>query len=180
MIVLGIDPGSLHTGYGLIEAERGGERLITCGVLHFSGDDDHQLRLKQIYDGLSTIVEEHLPDECAVEMPVYGHNPQSLLKLARAQSAAMLVALNRGIPVAQYTPAAVKKSATGLGNATKEQVYRMIASVLKLDARVGYDASDALAVALCHAHRVAGGAPSAGKVTDWAAFVKANPGRIKG
>lgn len=178
MIVLGVDPGTNHTGYGVIEVTRGRERLVACGTLHLKPTEDHQTRLKQIYDGLTEVAEAHRPDEAAVEMPVYGQNPQSMLKLGRAQAAAMLVALNRGVPVTQYTPTEVKKAVTGTGAATKEQVWRMVASILKVEDRVGYDASDALAVALCHAHRATLGAGP--RHAGWAAFLKANPGRVKG
>ncbi len=185
MVILGIDPGSRVAGYGLIKVEDDGEeRLLECGVLRFKSTDSHQLRLKQIYDRLLALVEACPPDECAVEMPVYGRNPQSMLKLGRAQAAAMLVALNRGIPVTEYTPKAVKKSVTGNGNASKQQVAFMVRSVLGIgqDAALGLDASDALAVGLCHAHRLAGGTggATAKKHGGWASFVQANPGRVKG
>lgn len=186
MVILGIDPGSRAAGYGLLEIEdEGGEqRVLGYGVLRFDASDSHQLRLKQIYDRLMEVVEAHPPDECAVEMPVYGRNPQSMLKLGRAQAAAMLVALNRGIPVTEYTPKEVKKSVTGNGNASKQQVAFMVRSVLEVgkEAAMGLDASDALAVGLCHAHRLAGGGAGAKakKHGGWASFVRANPGRVKG
>lgn len=181
MIVLGIDPGSRHTGYGVLDIEGGRERLVEYGVLHLDGHGSHQLRLKQIYDRLTGVVGRCLPDECAVEMPVYGQNPQSMLKLGRAQAAAMLVALNHQIPVTQYTPKEVKKSVTGNGNASKEQVRFMIQHLLEAGTRddgkpLGLDASDALAVALCHAHRLSHGATQ--KFKNWESFVRANPGRV--
>ncbi len=185
MRILGIDPGSNHTGYGLVDAGRGPERLVTCGILHLDPKDDHPARLLKINEGLSALIDEHKPDEMAVEMPIFGRDPQALLKLGRAQAAAMLAALQRGLPVAQYTPAEVKKAVTGNGNATKETVYRMIEAMMTLTGRVGYDATDALAVAICHSnHRRHGaggpGAPGATRAKDWAAFIKANPGRIRG
>ena len=179
MIVLGIDPGSRHTGYGVVEVQGSVERVLDYGVLHLDATGSHQLRLKQIYDRLEALVEQHLPDECAVEMPVYGRNPQSMLKLGRAQAAAMLVALNREIPVTQYTPKEVKKSVTGNGNASKEQVWYMVRAILGItdaDPKLGLDASDALAVGLCHAHRLSHGATRRHK--NWASFARANPDRI--
>lgn len=178
MIVLGIDPGSRHTGYGVLDIEGGQERLVEFSVLHLDAHGSHQLRLKQIYDRLSGVIRRHLPDECAIEMPIYGQNPQSMLKLGRAQAAAMLVALNHQIPVTQYTPKEVKKSVTGNGNASKEQVRFMVKSLLTIDAReeVGLDAADALAVALCHVHRLSHGATE--KFKNWESFVRANPSRV--
>ncbi len=178
MVVLGIDPGSRCAGYGVIEVEGRTERLVDYGVLRFDGEDSHQLRLKQIYERITSVIKTHLPDECAVEMPVYGRNPQSMLKLGRAQAAAMLGALNRGIPVTEYTPAVVKKSVTGNGNASKQQVAYMVRSMLAVDdaAEMGLDASDALAVGLCHVHRLHRGA--AEQHTSWGSFVRANPNRV--
>lgn len=179
MRILGVDPGSQHTGYGLVEIEGGRERLIAYGTLHLDVTEAHQDRLKELYDRLSAVVAQTLPDECAVEMPVYGKNPQAMLKLGRAQAAAMLVALNRQIPVTQYTPAEVKKSVTGNGGASKEQVAYMVRAMLELkpEEPMGLDASDAVAVALCHAHRRAHGATRQHK--NWSAFVRDNPGRLR-
>ncbi|GIV59962.1 crossover junction endodeoxyribonuclease RuvC [Rhodocaloribacter litoris] len=184
MIVLGVDPGSRVTGYGVIEVEDGRERLVEYGVIRLTGGaherDDHQLRLRHLYDRLTQVIERCLPDACAVEMPVYGRNPQSMLKLGRAQAAIMLAALNREVPVVEYPPAEVKKSVTGQGNATKEQVWYMVRAILALDEaapRETLDASDALAVALCHAGRLGRGT-SRQPYKDWAGFVRAHPDRI--
>ncbi len=179
MLILGIDPGSQHTGYGFVEVEHGRETLVAQGTLHLDTSGEHQDRLKELYDRLSALVEANPPDECAVEMPVYGKNPQSMLKLGRAQAAAMLVALNRQIPVTQYTPTEIKKAVTGNGGASKEQVGYMVRTLLKLpaDVEMGLDASDALAVALCHAHRRAHGSTRQHK--NWAAFIRDNPGRVR-
>lgn len=179
MIVLGIDPGSRRTGYGVVEIHGAGEKLIEYGVLSLDVHDNHQLRLKKIYDRLIQVIDRCLPDICAIEMPVYGQNPQSMLKLGRAQAAAMLAVLNRGIPVIQYTPKEVKKSVTGNGNASKQQIWFMVKSILSIDDSnqpLDHDASDALAVALCHAHRNAQGSPQSHK--NWKSFIEANPGRI--
>lgn len=180
MIVLGIDPGSRHTGYGLLAVEGGQEELLAYGVVHLPEEDAHQLRLKKLYDALEVLIEAHHPDECAVEMPVYGRNAQSMLKLGRAQAVAMLAALNRQIPVTQYTPKEVKKSVTGNGNAAKEQVWFMVRALLDItdaDPELGLDASDALAVALCHGRRLSHGPTN--KFKSWASYVQANPGRVR-
>jgi len=178
MIVLGIDPGSQFTGYGVIEVEDGGERVIEFGVLRLDETADHHLRLKDIYDRVTACIDRCMPDECAIEMPVYGRNPQSILKLGRAQAAAILAALNRQIPVAQYTPKEVKKSVTGNGSASKQQVWYMVRALLSIaeSEEMALDASDALAVGLCHAHRGEIGTRS--KSESWEAFVRENPERI--
>jgi crossover junction endodeoxyribonuclease RuvC len=180
MILLGIDPGSRCTGYGLIRIERRQMALIEYGVLRLDGTQSHEWRLKHIYDRVTEVIERHLPDECAIEMPVYGSNPQSMLKLGRAQAAAMLAVLNRGLPVVQYTPKEVKRAVTGVGSAAKEQVAFMVRKLLAIgdENALDLDASDALAVALCHGHRK-GERPS-GHGKSWEHFVRDNPGRVVG
>lgn len=178
MIVLGVDPGSQVTGYGFIEIVSNKERLIECGVITLTGQPNHQLRLKLVYEQLNKLIAQHLPDSCAVEMPVYGKNAQSMLKLGRIQAAAMLAALNLEIPVVQYTPKEVKKSVTGNGNASKEQVQYMVRSLLSIEEtlEMGLDASDALAVGLCHVQR--NRIPDSAGPKSWRAFISENPDRI--
>ncbi len=182
LTVLGVDPGSRATGYGIVDVGRGAgrEQAVAFGVLRLDPDDAHPDRLKAIYDGLTALLAEHAPDVVAVEMPVYGRNPQSMLKLGRAQAAAMLAGLNAGRPVVQYTPAEVKKSVTGHGNASKQQVGFMVRSILSLarDAALPHDAADALALALCHGQRRAHDGQSA-HYTGWASFVASNPDRVQ-
>lgn len=176
MIVLGIDPGSLYTGYAVIETEKGIERVLEYGVLRLAQQDDHFLRLKQIYERISAVIDSTLPDVCAVEMPVYGKSAQAMLKLGRAQAAAVLAALNREIPITQYTPKEVKKAVTGNGNAAKEQLWYMLQQTLHLTEHKGLDASDALGVALCHIWR--GAHQNQGNFKNWKDFVAANPNKI--
>lgn len=179
MIVLGIDPGSRHTGYGVVQVEGSREVVIEYGILHLDSQSSHQARLQRIYTRIDQVVERCLPDACAIEMPVYGRDPQAMLKLGRAQAAAMLAVLNREVPVVEYLPKEVKKSVTGNGNASKEQVWFMVKSILSIDDAehpLGLDASDALAVALCHAHRLARG--PANPYTNWSSFIAANPDRV--
>lgn len=179
MIILGIDPGSQVTGYGVIEADGRRRRLLEFGVVNARDKNDANLRLLEIHGRIGDLIERHLPDECAVEMPVYGNNPQSMLKLGRAQAAAILAALNRQLPVVQYTPKEVKKSVTGNGAATKEQVRYMVCTLLSMevDTAMGLDSSDALAIGLCHAHR-RGGPRSGGATKTWESFVRENPDRV--
>lgn len=179
MIILGIDPGSNITGFGVVESGDNGEQLLETGVIRLSETKDHPLRLKKIHESVLELIDEFNPDLCAVEMPVYGNNPQSMLKLGRAQAAAMLAALNRQIPVTEYTPKEIKKAVTGNGNASKEQVRFMVETMLKMPkgASITMDASDALAVALCHIHR--GATHSDATYKNWDAFARANPDRLK-
>ncbi len=179
MIILGIDPGSNITGFGVVRVDGRDELLVDCGVIRVRGKSDHSLKLKQIYESVCELIAIHHPDYCAIEMPIYGNNPQSMLKLGRAQASAMLAALNHQIPVTEYTPKEVKKAVTGNGNASKEQVRYMIETILKMssDQSPTMDASDALAVALCHIHR--GAAESKGSYRNWDAFARTNPERLR-
>lgn len=176
MIILGVDPGTRATGYGVIEVVGSKERPIAHGVITPGGGGDG-LHLDRIYQGLIEVLDDTKPDECAIEMPVYGKNAQSMLKLGRAQAAAMLAALHREVPVTQYTPSEIKKSVTGNGNASKEQVGLMVRSVLDLREIQRHDAADALAAAICHAHRVQPGPQ--GTFKDWKSFVAAHPDRVR-
>jgi len=179
MIVLGIDPGSRITGYGVIVVEGNKERLVEYGALILDLQAHHHLRLKQIYDRMEKVIDRCMPDACAIEMPVYGRNPQSMLKLGRAQAVAMMAALNRQIPVVEYKPKEVKKAVTGVGNATKEQMWLMIRSILQIEEsrpKDTLDASDALAVALCHAHRFHDG--DTGQYKNWDSFLREHPDRL--
>jgi len=183
MIILGIDPGSRRTGYGVIEVPDPGsksrdQRVVEFGVLDVTDSDDAHLRLQSVYHRVSDVIARRLPDECAIEMPVYGKNAQAMLKLGRAQAAAILAALNNGVPVAQYTPKEVKKSVTGNGAADKQQVRYMVRTLLTITSneRMSLDSADALAIGLCHAHRRRS-APN-GVTRSWEAFVSENPDRI--
>lgn len=176
MIILGIDPGSLRMGYGVVRVEGRTCSAVDYGVWNLASKPDHADRLKAIYENVAALIDERSPQVCAVEMPVYGKNPQSMLKLGRAQAAAMLAALHADIPVAQYTPKTVKQSVTGNGNAAKEQVRYMVERLLVFSApakALRHDASDALAIALCHSHR---SVPQ--RYADWSAFLRENPGRV--
>ncbi len=184
MIVLGVDPGSRFTGYGVVDVSGSTSVVVDYGVFALDGGGDHHLRLREIYDNITALIERCKPDECAIEMPIYGKNAQSMLKLGRAQAAAILAALNRDIPVVQYTPKEVKKAVTGNGAASKQQVWYMVRSILAInddESKMGLDASDVLAVVLCHAHRGAVPGKTSTKTSGsggWASFVRDNPGRV--
>ena len=183
-IILGIDPGTLFMGYGLLHIIHNKPQVITLGVITLSKYESHYLRLARIFSRISGLIEEFTPDEMALEAPFYGKNVQSMLKLGRAQGVAMAAALSRDIPIAEYTPTQVKQSITGVGSASKEQVATILAKTLSLPqepAGKAFDATDALAIALCHFYRSSN--PLSGsdaKISSWEEFVKANPGKIKG
>ncbi|MEM6643388.1 MAG: crossover junction endodeoxyribonuclease RuvC [Bacteroidota bacterium] len=178
-VILGIDPGTNVMGYGLILCQRSKISIIQFGVIHLSKYQNHELKLKKIYGRVTELINEYLPDEVALEAPFYGKNVQSMLKLGRAQGVAMAAALNKEIPIHEYAPKRVKQSVTGNGNASKEQVAAMIQQLLKLkEVPKLLDATDALAVALCH-HFTSKLGLSPGKKGGWKSFITDNPGRIK-
>lgn len=177
LVVLGIDPGTLITGYGIV-ARRGAEiRLVGCGTITNDSGQSMPLRLQKIYHDLSNIIGIYRPDEAAIESAFYGKNAQSALKLGHARGVSILAAVERQIPTSEYSPREVKRAVVGNGSASKEQVQFMIRSLLSLNrASMLHDASDALAVAICHLHRMI--APKA-KHKDWKSFILAHPERVK-
>lgn len=168
-------------GYGIIEVMGSKIKLLQYGVVHVGkyDKDDHALKLKKIYDKVGQLIEEFMPDYVAIEAPFYGKNIQSMLKLGRAQGVALAGALARGIPIIEYSPKKIKQSVTGNGNATKEQVAFMLQRMFNLaDMPEFFDATDALAVALCH-HYQNKTVFSKTTKNNWDAFIKENPGRVK-
>lgn len=150
MIVLGIDPGSRITGYGIIEQQ--GNRLVHVdnGAIFTDSAKDFAGRLKQIFDGLTAVIAHFHPDEAAVENIFFSTNVQSALKLGQARGVAIVAAVNAGLPVAEYTALQVKQAVVGQGRAEKGQVQKMLKALLGLPEVAQADASDALAVAVCH------------------------------
>ncbi|WP_026947837.1 crossover junction endodeoxyribonuclease RuvC [Algoriphagus marincola] len=178
-IILGIDPGTNVMGYALIVTEGKQYKLLQYGVIHLKKYGTHELKLKKIFERITGILEEFLPDSVALEAPFYGANVQSMLKLGRAQGVAMAAALAREIPITEYSPKKVKQSVTGNGNASKEQVAAMLQTLFKLEEIPKMlDATDALAVALCH-HFHEGRIQSRGRAAGWKSFIEENPGRVK-
>jgi crossover junction endodeoxyribonuclease RuvC len=180
-IILGIDPGTLIMGYGIIEVN--GTRVIMkeMAVLRLSGKTGNHERLQLIHQKVEELIIKHRPHEFAIEAPFFGKNVQSMLKLGRAQGVAIAAAMTAGIPVTEYSPKKVKQSVTGNGNAGKEQVWKMLQQILTLDEKpISYDATDALAVALCHHFQISS---VLGKVSrgfkGWEDFIRKNPGRLR-
>jgi crossover junction endodeoxyribonuclease RuvC len=178
-IILGIDPGTTVMGYGIILTEGKKYKLLQYGVIHLKKYETHELKLKKIFERITGIIDEFLPDSVALEAPFYGVNIQSMLKLGRAQGVAMAAALARDIPITEYSPKKVKQSVTGNGNASKEQVAAMLQTLFNLtELPKMLDATDALAVALCH-HFHDGRVQSRGRNEGWKSFIQENPDRLK-
>jgi len=176
-IILGLDPGTNVMGYGIILIRGSKYELLQFGVIHLSKYPNHEVKLKKIFERVSSLIEEFSPDEVAFEAPFYGKNIQSMLKLGRAQGVAMAAALSREIPITEYAPKKVKQSVTGNGNASKEQVAEMLKTLLKFkETPKLLDATDALAVALCHHFQ---GGNKQKSATSWKTFLSNNPKRLK-
>ena len=176
-IILGLDPGTSVMGYGIILVKDKKLRLLQYGVIKLNKYTNHELKLKKIYERVLNLIHEFSPDEVALEAPFYGKNVQSMLKLGRAQGVSMAAALSVGIPINEYAPKKVKQSVSGNGNASKEQVAKMINQLLKMELKPEFlDATDAVAVAICHYFQ---GGNQNKSPKSWKAFINDNPGRVK-
>ena len=187
MIILGVDPGTLVTGFGVIEAERGTYSVLTYDVVKNTSDRSMPVRLKQIYDRICRIIKQYHPDEFAIETAFYGKNAQSALKLGHARGVSILAAVNFQIPTTEYSPREIKKAVTGNGAASKQQVQFMVKSQLRLrEAPKFYDASDALAIALCHSFQIMNNKvnsrhtqiPGLKSHRTWSDFIHTHPERV--
>ncbi len=186
-IILGVDPGTLVMGYGLVQQKGKELSIIRMGVLKLNKLENQAMKLKTIFERMLEIVEEYKPDEMAIEAPFYGKNVQSMLKLGRAQGVAMAAALYRDIPIFEYAPRTIKQTITGNGSASKEQVCKMLQAMLKFEEMPKYlDATDALAAAVCHyldrGKDVNYTKPKHSRKSSsaqWAQFVQENPDRLK-
>jgi len=155
MRILGVDPGTLVTGFGVLEKNGSEYKVLDFGCVKLSSRDGFPKRLKKIYDELSNVIKRHRPDEFAIEDLFYAENAKVALKMGHARGVAILAAANHQIPTAEYSPREVKMSVVGNGGASKQQVQKMIQQLLKLQQPPEpIDASDALAVAICHSHRI--------------------------
>ncbi len=178
-------------GYGLISVSKNTISLLEMGVLQLSKHDDHAERLKLIFTKLESLINVHKPNAVAIEAPFFGKNVQSMLKLGRAQGVAIAAAMMKGLYAHEYAPRKIKQSITGRGNATKEQVWQMLQHILKFEDDIRFmDASDAVAVALCHHFQnrlpKVGDTkaklipkPKKGKAASWESFLQQHPGRVK-
>jgi crossover junction endodeoxyribonuclease RuvC len=166
-------------GYGLICVELHQTTFIEMDVLHVPARMDAYERLELIHITVQKLIQKFKPDEFAIEAPFFGKNVQSMLKLGRAQGVAIAAAIQSGIPVSEYAPRKIKQSITGNGNAGKEQVWKMLQQILKIHMEIDrFDASDALAVALCHHYQFRSPVSAGKKLSGWGEFIAKNPGRV--
>lgn len=180
-VVLGIDPGTIVMGYGILVIEGSKPRMEAMGVLQLNKLEDHYMRLRKIFERVTSLIDQYHPDELAIEAPFFGKNVQSMLKLGRAQGVAMAAALERDIPIFEYAPLKIKMSITGSGNASKEQVAGMLQRILHIPASSmlpQMDATDGLAAALCHYYQT-NNPLSEKKYTGWKDFISKNPGKVR-
>lgn len=177
-IILGIDPGTTVTGYGIINTTGQQMTLVALGIFELSKYNDHFLILRHIFERTLSLIDQYKPDELAIEAPFYGKNVQSMLKLGRAQGAAVSAALYRDLPIFEYAPKKIKMAITGEGNASKEQVAGVLNRLLKIQETPEYlDATDGLAAAVCHFYQrdlPLGSATYKG----WKDYIKKNPGKL--
>jgi crossover junction endodeoxyribonuclease RuvC len=178
--LLGVDPGTNILGFAIIEVKGKKLHLLELGVVHLKQFKEQELKLKRIFERIQVIIDVYGPREMAIEAPFYGKNPQSMLKLGRAQGVAMAAAITKDLEITEYSPKKIKQSVTGNGNAAKEQVAAMLTQTFRIDLSDHYlDATDALAAAVCHYYQ-SKAFPGGGKrYSGWDAFVKNNPNRIK-
>jgi crossover junction endodeoxyribonuclease RuvC len=180
-IIIGIDPGTNVMGYGILGVKGKKPEMIMMGVIELNKFESHYLRLARIFERVSGLIEQYLPDEMAIEAPFFGKNVQSMLKLGRAQGVAMAAALNRDIPIAEYEPRKIKMAITGSGAASKEQVKEMVRRILNIPQEnmlPQLDATDALAAALCHFYESTRPQVEKG-CRSWKEFIAKNPDKIK-
>lgn len=178
-IILGIDPGTTIMGFGLIKVVGKKMHFLQLNELQLQKYKDHYLKLKLIFERTVELIDTYNPDEIAIEAPFFGKNVQSMLKLGRAQGVAMAAGLSREVPITEYSPKKIKMAITGNGNASKEQVAKMLQSLLNLKTLPkNLDSTDGLAAAVCHFYN--SGRVDVGKnYSGWASFVKENQNRVK-
>ncbi|HXI00587.1 MAG TPA: crossover junction endodeoxyribonuclease RuvC [Sphingobacteriaceae bacterium] len=178
-IILGIDPGTAVMGYGLLKEVKNQIELISLGIIKLDHLDDHPLKLQRIFEKTVALIDEYHPDCLAIEAPFYGKNIQVMLKLGRAQGVAMAAALSRNLPIFEYSPRKIKQSITGNGNSGKEQVSAMLQTLLKFKETPEFlDATDGLAVAVCHSFQRISTSSGSKSYSGWGAFVKDNQKRV--
>jgi len=178
-IILGIDPGTIIMGYGVIRSEGNNPVLMDMGVLSLQKENDPFSKLQKIFIRTIDLIDRYLPDELAIESPFYGKNVQSMLKLGRAQGVAIAAALSRSLPVFEYAPRKIKLSITGVGNASKEQVASMLGHIFSLnELPKNLDATDGLAAAVCHFYQRQMNIDHPSE-KSWKAYIRKNPGKLK-
>ncbi|MCX6150970.1 MAG: crossover junction endodeoxyribonuclease RuvC [Ignavibacteriales bacterium] len=176
MIILGVDPGTICTGFGIIKQDLSEIKIIAQGVIKPSPFKPLPIKLEVIYDELDKLIKKFRPDEFAIETAFYGKNVQSAMKIGYARGVSLLAAVHNKVPTTEYSPREIKKSVVGNGAASKSQVQYMITHLLNLKKeKMAFDESDALAVAVCHSFKIKSLTPKSG---SWKDFIKANPERV--
>lgn len=181
-IILGIDPGTNVMGYGVIKCVGQKASMLAMGIIDMRKEDDVYLKLGHIFERVTGIIDEYLPDEMAIEAPFFGKNVQSMLKLGRAQGVAIAAAIHHSIPIHEYAPTKIKMALTGTGSASKEQVAGMLQRILgiaKDDMPKFMDATDALAAAYCHFIQISSPVSSSKAYSGWKDFINKNKDRVK-
>ena len=177
-IILGIDPGTTIMGFGLIKVINKKMKLIEMDELKLIKIKDHYVRLKLIFEKTIELIDKHKPDEISIEAPFFGKNVQSMLKLGRAQGVAMAAGLSREIPVTEYSPKKIKMAITGNGNASKEQVAKMLQNLFSIkELPKNLDSTDGLAAAVCHFYNNES-ISTEKKYSGWSSYIKNNPKKI--
>jgi crossover junction endodeoxyribonuclease RuvC len=177
-IILGVDPGTTIMGYGVILCKGNKMELVDLGVVRMEKLENQALKLKKIFEETTALAAKHMPDEFSIEAPFFGKNVQSMLKLGRAQGVSIAAALYRDIPIFEYSPKKIKMSITGNGNASKEQVAKMLQQLLSIkELPKLLDATDGLAAAVCHHFQSGSAGSPAAKYNGWGAFISKNPER---
>jgi len=178
--LMGVDPGTNFLGVAVVDMEGNDYKLIHVDTLNLKSLPDQQSKLKEIFLQLQELIETYLPSSLAIEAPFYGKNVQSMLKLGRAQGVAMAAGITMGLDIHEYAPKKIKQAITGNGNASKEQVSAMVENLLKVKInQKDYDASDAIATAICHGFQLSNVVSSKTDYKDWSSFVKENARRVK-
>ena len=180
-IIIGIDPGTNVMGYGVLGVKNKKPEMIAMGIIELSKFESHYLRLSRIFQRVTGLIEQYLPDEMAIEAPFFGKNVQSKLKLGRAQGVAMAAALQRDVPICEYEPRKIKMAITGNGAASKEQVQEMLRRILNIPQESllpQLDATDALGAALCHFYESSRPQIEKG-CRSWKEFIAKHPDKVK-
>ena len=180
-VILGIDPGTVIMGYAIVAVNGSKVELLKMDVLKLASYKDAYQRLEIIHSEICNLIQLHKPTMFAIEAPFFGKNVQSMLKLGRAQGVAIAAAMQSAIPVTEYSPRKIKQSVTGNGNATKEQVFKMLQHIIQFKEKpYFFDATDALAVALCHHYSTSSPVNiNKNTVKGWKDFIAQNPDKLK-
>ncbi len=178
--IIGIDPGTNILGYGIIEIKDHRAILLDCNILNLKKLNEQQIKLREIFLRVQDIIEAYRPAKMAIELPFYAKNPQSMLKLGRAQGVAIAAAIVMGVEIAEYSAKKIKQSITGNGNASKQQVCAMLSALLETQIEIDhFDATDALAAAMCLHFQSTSPIRGISKSLNWKKYIEQHPHRVR-